>query len=135
MAVPAESVSRQRSFANREMKGKKMRFWQRVFSTGHGWDLAGTTLSILCVIHCLVTPLVITMLPSLGLDFLAQAGFHRGLALPAIAVGLITFLPGFLRHRRIFVPLLGGAGMALLCYAAFSTCDACCRPSLRSSLG
>ena len=99
----------------------------RLESLGHkSWDALGAGLSLLCVVHCAATPLVIAYLPLLGLEWLAREGFHRWFALAAIGVGGLSFVPGYLRHRRTAVPLLGSAGLLLLCYAAFAAHCSCC---------
>jgi hypothetical protein len=90
------------------------------------WDILGVALSLLCVVHCMAMPLVIAYLPLVGLEGLAREGFHRWVAVAAMAIGGMSFVPGYLRHRRTAAPLLGGAGLLLLCSSALSGHDQCC---------
>jgi len=89
-------------------------------------DLVGTTLSLLCIVHCLAMPLVFAYLPHLGLAWLARDGFHGWVAAAAAFLGAVSFTPGYLRHRRVIVPVVGSAGLLLLCYATLCH-DQCCR--------
>ena len=95
-------------------------------TVSRSWDVLGAALSLLCVVHCIAMPLVIAWLPLAGLEWLAEGGFHRWAACGAVGIGVLSFLPGYLRHRRMIPPLLGGAGLLLLCSMAFAAPDACC---------
>ena len=96
------------------------------------WDTAGMTLSLLCVVHCAAMPVAIVYLPSLGLQWLS-GGMHQWFAVGVTAFCLISFVPGYFRHRRIAVPLLGGLGLLVICAAAVAENDdpCCARSSLR----
>lgn len=91
------------------------------------WDALGAALSGLCIIHCLIMPLALAYLPLLKLDWLESESFHRWLAVGAMGIGGLSFLPGYLRHRRLSVLLLAGAGLSLLGYGAFLIPDQCCQ--------
>ncbi|WP_329743021.1 MerC domain-containing protein [Dyella sp. A6] len=81
------------------------------------WHLAdrlGAMASFLCAIHCAVLPFVLTLLPLLGLGFLAEHGFERGFVLFACLLALTSLLGGFRRHRRRLPLSLAVPGLALL---------------------
>jgi hypothetical protein len=84
------------------------------------WDVLGVVVSAACVVHCVAMPLVLGLLPALGLEFLAKDGFHQTLAAVVLVVALGAFVPGFRSHRLVRVPILGSAGVVLLGSAAFS---------------
>jgi len=74
-------------------------------------DRAGATASFLCAIHCALMPFVITMLPLLGLSFLASEPVEWTLLLSSATLGTLSLCAGFRQHksRRVFAVL----GMAL----------------------
>ena len=74
-------------------------------------DRAGATASFLCAIHCALMPLIITMLPLLGLSFLASEPVEWMLLAASAALGSSSLCLGFRQHRerRVFLVL----GMAL----------------------
>jgi hypothetical protein len=83
-------------------------------------DRFGATASFLCAIHCAALPLVIAILPAIGLGFLANHKFERGFVAFASMLALTTLFLGFRRHRQfrafwLLVPgiLLLGAGMII----------------------
>jgi MerC mercury resistance protein len=81
-------------------------------------DRFGATASFLCAVHCAALPLVIAVLPAIGLGFLANHKFERGFVAFASVLALTTLFVGFRRHRQFrafwfLVPgiLLLAAGM------------------------
>lgn len=89
-------------------------------------DWAGMTASIGCAIHCAAMPLVIAYLPTLGLGWLADEGFHQSMAVICMALAIAAFVPGWRSHRSV-VPLAWGAtGLILLNAAAFGLEGSCC---------
>ena len=77
------------------------------------WDKIGLGLSGLCLIHCLVLPVVISLMPWMGLIF-EDERVHLLFAAVTVPVALIAFIPGFLRHNLKSVLALGVAGAVLL---------------------
>lgn len=73
-------------------------------------DRFGATASFLCAVHCAVLPLVIAVLPMLGLGFLADHRFERFFVIFAGVLALSTLIVGFRRHQsfRAFWFLLPG---------------------------
>jgi hypothetical protein len=78
------------------------------------WDTWGQVLSVLCMAHCLLLPLVLSALPTLMTRFLEQAPIHLGVVALASIIGLLSFVPGFRRHQDWRVPALGAAGLTVL---------------------
>jgi hypothetical protein len=74
-------------------------------------DRWGMSLSLLCAIHCLLTPFVILSVPLMARYYLAHPLFHVMLAVFIIPVGLLAFASGFKHHRNFLVYLLGVPGL------------------------
>lgn len=78
------------------------------------WDRVGITLSVLCLAHCLLTPIVILSLPILARYYLVHPYFHWILALVVIPVGVLAFSKGYRHHQKALVWYLGVPGMFLV---------------------
>jgi len=83
-------------------------------------DVAGATASTVCLIHCLLTPVVISLFPSIIRYLPGETGFHRLLAVGIVLFGLAGFLPGYLVHRRKSLLALIATGIALILIVAWS---------------
>ncbi len=92
-------------------------------------DWLGVTASITCAIHCAAMPFVIGALPLLGLQFLADATFHRVMVVICLGLALLAFVPGWRRHRKLTPALVATAGLAMISVAAFVGEHDCCPPS------
>lgn len=64
-------------------------------------DRLGATGSLLCAVHCALLPLVIAILPSLGIAAWLGEGFEHGFVVFATLLGLSTVLWGYRRHRAV----------------------------------
>ena len=62
-------------------------------------DKFGTTSSIVCALHCALLPIVISILPALGLGFMAWSGFEWAFVIFASLLGLLSLWIGYQRHR------------------------------------
>ncbi len=76
-------------------------------------DRFGATASLLCAVHCALLPVVIALLPALGLGFLADHRFEHAFIAFASVLALTTLAIGFRRHQdfRAFWFLLPGIGL------------------------
>lgn len=75
-------------------------------------------LSALCLVHCLLIPVLLGFMPVLAETFIQHEHFHLvmvGFVLPVAALGLI---PGYLRTRQVTALRWGFAGLFLLTAAA-----------------
>lgn len=75
------------------------------------WDLAGVGASLLCILHCVATPMLVVGLPTLEL---LERPAHAAFAGAILCIGLLAFIPGYRQHRRWPVVLLGLVGFSLL---------------------
>ena len=93
----------------------------------HGADRAGTLdllgigASVLCMVHCMAMPLLIGILPALGLTFLEGHLAHQVLAFFVVAFALAAVLPAYLKHRRNVVLLSMIVGIGLVLIATFGS--------------
>ncbi|MFZ9310976.1 MAG: MerC domain-containing protein [Arenimonas sp.] len=62
-------------------------------------DKFGSTASILCAVHCAVLPVLIAVLPALGLSALAWSGFEWAFVCFATLLGGFSLWIGYKRHR------------------------------------
>lgn len=67
--------------------------------------------SLLCLVHCLVAPLLIAAVPALGLGFLALDGAHFAFAIAVLLAAVAALIPGYRQHHRVSVLVLGAAGV------------------------
>jgi len=71
-------------------------------------------MSVICMLHCLSIPLLLI----LGFDALlavaSQEWLEAVIVFSALAIGLVSFLTGYARHKQHFVVVLFGAGFLLL---------------------
>ncbi|MDX1933041.1 MAG: MerC domain-containing protein [Capsulimonadales bacterium] len=77
-------------------------------------DRVGATASIACAVHCALMPLVVTLLPLIGLSFLADERVEWGLLALSATVGIVSLCLGFRTHRsrRALTLLSVGIGLA-----------------------
>ncbi|WP_133499857.1 MerC domain-containing protein [Cognatilysobacter terrigena] len=82
-------------------------------------DRIGATGSLLCAIHCAALPVLIALLPSLGLAAWLDDDFEIGFVLFATALGLYSLIRGYQRHGvlralRLLVPGLAALWLGVL---------------------
>lgn len=87
----------------------------------HHADLAGAAASGVCMVHCLLTPLLISFFPGLIPYLPGDAGFHRMLAIGIVLLGALAFIPGYRVHRRRSLLVLIGGGITLILLVAWQS--------------
>ena len=77
------------------------------------WDKVGAALSLVCLAHCALLPLLATMLPFLGAHahHHNHGAVHLGILILALPVGFLALIPGYKKHRIRWIPALGFAGI------------------------
>jgi len=86
-------------------------------------DRFGATASFLCAVHCALLPLIIAVLPALGLGFLADHRFERAFIAFASVLAVTTFAVGFRRHQRFRAFWFLAPGLGLLLAGLFVDFD------------
>jgi hypothetical protein len=85
---------------------------ERLHMTGT-WDRLAIGLSALCLVHCVATVFLLTLLASAGGILLHPAVHEIGLAF-AIALGLFALVKGALEHGYILPAAVGGLGLGAM---------------------
>jgi hypothetical protein len=76
-------------------------------------DRIGVAASVLCLIHCLLLPLAVPLLPLLA-GVAAAESVHEGLLVVLSVCAVLAFVPGYRTHRTLSVLVYGGLGVILL---------------------
>ena len=88
--------------------------------TPHSWvDVFGTTVSIACAIQCTVFPLIVSVLPLIGLGFRAGDGVEKVFLGTSIVLAVGSFGWGFRYHRQLYIFLILISGFALIFFGRF----------------
>ncbi|WP_231129168.1 MerC domain-containing protein [Alteromonas mediterranea] len=78
-------------------------------------DKIAMILSSLCVIHCLLTPILLISIPALAsVSILNDETFHQILLFFVLPIGAFALSMGYLHHRSKWVVLAGATGLTLL---------------------
>ncbi len=82
-------------------------------------DRFGVIASTACFVHCLLTPIILS-LSAVSAHFLpSEERTHRILAVFVASFGALAFIQGYRRHRKRIVPLLMAVGISLIFFAAW----------------
>ena len=82
-------------------------------------DALGMLLSAICMLHCLLLPVLIAFGVGGAVTGFDSEWTHIVLLAVVVPVSAIAFVGGWIRHRRLAVLALGTLGVALLALAAF----------------
>ncbi|MFT4197747.1 MAG: MerC domain-containing protein [Pseudoxanthomonas sp.] len=86
----------------------------------HHWlDRFGAAGSLACAVHCALLPLLIALLPALGLSALLGDGFEIGFVVFATLLGVSSLVMGWRRHRLLTALGLLAMGLGLLWVGVF----------------
>ncbi|MGO1541595.1 MAG: MerC domain-containing protein [Luteimonas sp.] len=89
-------------------------------STLRSADRIGFAASFLCAIHCALLPVVLGLLPALGLKFGGWVDIDQGFVVFATLLGLTTLTVGYRRHRAFRAWALLVPGLALVWAGSFT---------------
>lgn len=85
-----------------------------VGTTSERLDRAGALSSTLCAVHCAIMPLLVTLLPLLGLSFLASETTEWLLFGASAIIGTSSLCLGFRTHRSHRALAFLAIGLAML---------------------
>ena len=79
-------------------------------------DRAGTWLWLLCTVHCMASPLLVTILPLVGLGFVVREATEGVLLAASVALAAASLCWGFRLHRRwrVLLFLVGALGFIVV---------------------
>lgn len=83
-------------------------------------DKIGVLLSGVCILHCLITPIAITLIPIISLNtFVEDVLFHQLMLWLVLPTSCIALFIGCRKHRDILIAATGIVGMLILIIVAF----------------
>ncbi|HVU94686.1 MAG TPA: MerC domain-containing protein [Puia sp.] len=86
------------------------------------WDAIGISASMVCAVHCVALPLLVSSLPFLGIELLSNKVFEAVMIGTSLAVGSWALSTGYRRRRRYGWPVaLFAMGMFFLLYSTLWT--------------
>lgn len=83
-------------------------------------DKFAILLSGVCLLHCLITPVMVTLLPIISLSaFVEDLLFHKLMLWLVLPTSVIALFLGCRKHKQWLIPATGALGMAILIAVAF----------------
>jgi MerC mercury resistance protein len=82
-------------------------------------DLVGTCVSLVCALHCLTLPLLVTVLPLAGVGVLLGGPLEVLFITASIALATGSLCWGFRQHRRWRVFVVLGAALTMIVVGRF----------------
>lgn len=83
-------------------------------------DIAATSVSLLCLLHCIVPPLLILLFPLLAYEIELPEYIHVVLLAAAIPLSLIALRQGLKDHGKVLLVVLGVLGQGLVAFGVLS---------------
>lgn len=82
-------------------------------------DKFAISLSLLCAIHCLASPVMLVLLSSLTVLQLDNEAFHQWMLVAILPATIYALTIGCKKHKRYQLLFLGFTGLTLLVLAVF----------------
>jgi hypothetical protein len=93
---------------------------QSIANSNAVWpDRLGTWASMLCVAHCLLTPVLLSMSAVFAHFMPTEERTHRTLAVLIAMIGMVALVRGLRRHRRLRVVVCMSGGLGCIFAAAW----------------
>lgn len=83
-------------------------------------DRVGFAASLLCAVHCALLPVLLALVPALGLKFGGWTDFDQAFVVFASLLGATTLTLGYRRHRAFHAWVLLVPGLLLVWGASFT---------------
>lgn len=97
-------------------------------------DRLGISASLLCILHCVLTPLLVVMVPFVGTQ-LAHGWFHAVIAAIVVPVAVWALWNGYRQHNDARVLWLGGIGLGFVALALLLPGEVLQREFILMSIG
>ncbi|MBQ4837271.1 MULTISPECIES: MerC domain-containing protein [Pseudoalteromonas] len=81
-------------------------------------DRVSIGLAVMCLAHCLVLPIAITLLPFLATSFLKEEAFHQVLLVGVLLTSILALYSGCKAHKQWRIFTTGIVGLFTLSVAA-----------------
>lgn len=82
-------------------------------------DLVGTCLSLVCAVHCLTVPFLVTVLPLAGVGVLLGGSLEILFIVASVVLATGSLCWGFQRHRQWRVFIVLGAALTMIAVGRF----------------
>jgi MerC mercury resistance protein len=82
-------------------------------------DLVGTCVSLVCAVHCLTVPFLVTVLPLAGAGVLLGGSLEVLFIVASVVLAIGSLCWGFRRHRRWRVFIVLGAALTMIAVGRF----------------
>ena len=82
-------------------------------------DKPAVGLSVICALHCLLFPVAVVLLPSVGMLAFDDEAFHRGILGAVLPASLIALTMGCRKHKHYRLYLAGAVGLTLMGMATY----------------
>ena len=84
-------------------------------SHGHGWlDSLAISMSMICAVHCLLTPVLIALLPIISTTFWVHENFHLWMVFLVVPTTSLAVFMGCRQHKDKAVAVLSILGLACI---------------------
>lgn len=83
------------------------------------WDKIGLCTSVLCLIHCMVPPLLMIFLPFNSFSFLEAEGVHSILSIIVVISIIVAIYPTCKKHEHLDIVIFASLGILLVVGATF----------------
>lgn len=81
----------------------------------HGWlDKLAISMAAVCAVHCLLTPVLIVLLPIVATSFFVHQDFHLWMLFLVIPTTSLAIFMGCRRHKDRWVAALSAIGLSIL---------------------
>ena len=81
----------------------------------HGWlDSLAISMSVICAVHCLLTPVLVIVFPIVTTTFWVHQDFHLWMLFFVLPTTSLAVFLGCRKHRDKFVVSLSAAGLCCL---------------------
>ncbi|MEX8546140.1 MAG: MerC domain-containing protein [Mucilaginibacter sp.] len=77
-------------------------------------DKVGITASVLCAIHCAFFPVLLTLLPLLGIGFLVKGWAETAMVLFSLLIAGVSILSAYKLHQNALPLVLLATGFAII---------------------
>lgn len=84
----------------------------------HALDKTGASVSVLCLLHCLLLPVLAPIIPFLEAVEESELS-HLFFAILIVPIAVLTFDKGYREHKKKLVPTLGYIGLGFICFSFF----------------
>lgn len=81
------------------------------------WDALGAGASFVCAIHCAALPLLLSVVPLMGISFFENPYIEYSLMFISFIIGLIALYRGYSHHKGTLPIVLFATGFPLLVFS------------------